>query len=135
MAKVSVKTALSRVLFLMYLVCIAFVCFMSSSSVPKMSVTLLGLPTDKIIHFLMFLPFPILFYLSFDHKKSGFLPSLGFATIALVLGCGIAAGTELIQGLLPTRAKDLYDFLADSSAVLCSSLLVLILDNTKGRRR
>lgn len=132
--KVSVKTALSRILFAMYLVCVAFVCFASSGSLPHLQVTIFNIPTDKIVHFLMFMPFPIFFYLAFDHKKSGFWPSLGWVVITIAVGAAVAAGTEFIQKFSTARTADIYDFYSDMAAVLLSSIIVLILDNG-GRRR
>ena len=56
----------ARILFAVYLAAVLVLCFgkfPSSEDVPKY---LWGIPTDKIVHFLMFLPFPVLAYLAFD---------------------------------------------------------------------
>ena len=59
----------ARILFGLYLVAVAVLCFArfpESEDVPK---SLLGIPMDKIVHFLMFFPFPVLTYLAFDRYR------------------------------------------------------------------
>ena len=120
------RVLLSRILFVLYLAAIAFLCLTSTSSLPQMKNTFLGLPTDKVAHFLMFLPFPILFYLSTEWKADKWWKALLYTAIILLLGCGVAAGTEYLQKLTPTRVADKEDFIADAIALGCSSLLVFI---------
>ena len=120
------RVLLSRILFVLYLAAIAFLCLTSTSSLPQMKSTFLGLPTDKVAHFLMFLPFPILFYLSTEWKADKWWKALLYTAIILLLGCGVAAGTEYLQKLTPTRVADKEDFIADAIALGCSSLLVFV---------
>ena len=54
------KTILARILFLLYLGAIALLCFMHVDKLPDVQKFIFGIPTDKIVHFGMFLPFPIL---------------------------------------------------------------------------
>ena len=54
------KSILSRVLFLMYLGAIALLCFISGEKIPDIQREIFGIPTDKLVHFFMFLPFPVL---------------------------------------------------------------------------
>ena len=57
------------VLFLVYVACVAWLCFGTfkpSSDIPR---SILGFPTDKVVHFLMFLPFPILGTFAFDFRS------------------------------------------------------------------
>jgi len=125
---VSTKTALSRVLFVVYLIAIAVLCFASFGSMSSIAREIAGIPTDKVVHFIMFLPFPILSYLSFDHPGKKWWKSLLFVLASLGAGCLVAWGTEFIQGQLSYRTKDLHDFYADSLALLISSVVVLISD-------
>lgn len=125
---VSTKTALSRVLFVVYLLAIAVLCFASFGSMSSISKEIAGVPTDKVVHFIMFLPFPILSYLSFDHQGKKWWKSLLFVLASLGVGCLVAWGTELVQGQLSYRSKDLHDFYADSLALCLSSIIVLISD-------
>ena len=64
------KTAriLKIVLFLVYVAAVAWLCFGTfkpSSDIPR---DILGIPTDKVAHFLMFLPFPLLGAIAFDFR-------------------------------------------------------------------
>lgn len=120
------RVLLSRILFVLYLAAIAFLCLTSSNSLPQLKTSFLGLPTDKVAHFLMFLPFPILFYLSSEWKADKFWKALLYTLLIFVVGCGVAAGTEYLQKLTPTRVADKADFMADAIALGCSSLLVFI---------
>ena len=52
--KKSNKLALG--LFLIYLAAVAYCCFGSFDGIQQVSPSLLGIPTDKIIHFIMFFP-------------------------------------------------------------------------------
>ena len=57
-----------RILLVLYLISILVLCFANLSSLPDVSNTLFGIDIDKVAHFLMFLPFPALFFLSFEGK-------------------------------------------------------------------
>ena len=46
--------------------------------------------------------------------------------VILMAGCGIAALTEIIQGMTSYRSKDLLDFRADSFSMAAASLVVFI---------
>jgi VanZ family protein len=82
---------------------------------------------DKIVHFLMFFPFPVLAYLAFDRYPGKRGASVLRTAAALLCGCAFAAVTELVQSRLPYRSGDPADFRADAFALLLSSVLVLIL--------
>lgn len=53
-------------LFLAYVAGIAWLCFGTFTPDPDIPRTIFGIPTDKCVHFAMFLPFPILGTLAFD---------------------------------------------------------------------
>lgn len=131
----STKTILARILFLLYLAAIAFLCFMHADKLPDMQKTLLGIPSDKVAHFLMFLPFPILAFLAYDHVTNKWWSALLFAAITFAVGAGIAWGTEYIQGFLPYRNRDMADLNADLLALGISSLGVFITDIANLPRR
>ena len=124
----STKTILARILFFLYLAAIAFLCFMHADKIPDMQKTLFGIPTDKVAHFLMFLPFPILTFLAFDHVTNKVWSAVLFAVLTFAVGAAIAWGTEYIQGMLPYRSRDVADFRADLLALGISTLGVFITD-------
>lgn len=124
------KTILARILFLLYLAGIAFLCFMHVDKLPDVQKYILGIPTDKIVHFGMFLPFPILAYLAYDHLTNKLGPAILFAVITLAMGLLIAYATEYVQGMLPYRSMEMADFKADALALCISCVLVFIIDVT-----
>lgn len=124
----STKTILARILFVVYLAAVAFLCFMHAEKIPDMQKTFLGIPADKVAHFLMFLPFPILVFLAYDHVTNKVWSSVLFAVLTFAVGAAIAWGTEYIQGMLPYRSRDVADFRADLLALGISTLGVFITD-------
>lgn len=134
LCKMTTKTLLSRVLSFFYLLAICFVCFESTGNLPSMQSSILGLPMDKVIHFMMFAPFPILAYLSFDHKPNKPGKSVLFIFLTILTGCAIGAATEIVQKILPTRAMDINDFYADAAAVVSVSVFVLVIDLFKHQK-
>ena len=67
------RAAVSRpiriVVFLVYVALVAWLCFGSFKPTPSIPRSLWGIATDKIVHFLMFLPFPILGTMAFDFRS------------------------------------------------------------------
>ncbi|MBQ9309839.1 MAG: VanZ family protein [Bacteroidales bacterium] len=124
------KTILARLLFVVYLAAVAFLCFMRVDRLPDVQKFILGIPTDKIAHFLMFLPFPILAYLAYDHLTNKVWNAVAFAVITLGVGLLLAYGTEYVQGKLPYRSMDMADFKADAIAIALSSIFVFFIDIT-----
>ncbi len=124
------KTILARILFILYLAAIAFLCFMHVDKLPEVQRTIFGIPTDKLAHFLMFLPFPILAYLAYDHLTNKVWSAVLFAVCTLTIGLLIAYGTEYVQGKLPYRTMDMADFKADAIAIAISTVGVFIIDVT-----
>lgn len=131
----STKTILSRILFFLYLAAIAFLCFMKVDKLPEIQRVIFGIPADKLAHFLMFLPFPILAFLAYDHVTDKPWRCVLFAVMNLLCGAAVALLTEYIQGLLPYRSRDLADFKVDLLAIGISTLLVFIIDICHTRNR
>ena len=122
-------TILFRVAFYVYLITIAVLCFGNFSSMPHVSKTILGIPTDKVVHFCMFFPFPILAFLAYDKFTGNWKSVIIFALVTLLIGCLVAAGTELGQAYLTKhRSGDTMDFLADFLALLTGSIIATWID-------
>lgn len=129
------RAIIFRILTILYVVAVAWLCFANLSKVPQMPRTLFGLPIDKVVHFLMFFPFPILAFLAYDHLTQTPWQALA-ALISICAIGGIFAGlTEIIQGQLSYRTKDINDFGADCLAIGLSGLLVFIIDVLKMRKK
>ncbi|MBO4585616.1 MAG: VanZ family protein [Bacteroidales bacterium] len=121
-----------RVAFYLYLAAVAVLCFGNFSNLPSVSNTILGIPTDKVVHFSMFFPFPILAFLAYDKLTGTRRSVIIFALVTFLIGCLIAAGTELGQALLTEhRSGDPMDFLADFIALLAGSGLATWFDLRK----
>jgi VanZ family protein len=129
------QRTIARILFGVYLVAVAWLCFGKLDSSQNMPTTLWGIPTDKIAHFLMFLPFPVLAFFAFDRFTERFWPSVLWTVVTFLAGSAFAAGTEYVQArLLPYRTGDPADFKADLLALAASSVIVLILDLSKQKK-
>lgn len=106
----------------MYLAIVGTLCFANFSSMPqiKTSITLLGIPADKLVHFTMFLPFNVLSVSAYKKQGQNILLPVVFSFIA---GCAIAAGTEYGQALLTSyRSGDPLDFVADFAGLLLGAI-------------
>ena len=125
----------ARIVFLVYLVVLLVLCFGQFSSTQDVPKFLWGIPTDKIVHFLMFLPFPILAYLAFDRFQGKRGSSLLWTAAVFGAGVLLAAGTELGQAWLTTyREGDPNDFLSDLLALAVGSVIVLIVILVKPKK-
>lgn len=112
------------VAFFLYLAAIAVMCFINGDSIPDMADTWWGLPSDKVAHFLMFLPFTPLSYLAFRNKESSFGIKLLILSIMLIIGCGLAYLTEIIQERLSYRTYDLNDWVSDGIGLVTGFTII-----------
>ncbi len=125
---------LIRIVFLLYIAAVFYLCFGNFSSLSGAPRHIWGLDSDKVVHFLMFFPFPILCYFSFRWPGAKVWHSVLFTLCILGIGCAVAAGTELIQGYLPYRSADRADFGADFLALCISTVITLIVALNKTLR-
>ena len=125
-----------QILFWLYVAGVLFLCFGHFDSTPSVPLDFFGIPTDKIVHFTMFFPFPILAFLAFDRFTDSVKSTLLFVGATFIVGLILAFGTEWGQAhLTKYRSGDSMDLLADTTALLLSSTLVAVLDIVKQRRR
>lgn len=126
---------LFRGLFLLYLAGVLFLCFGRFDNAPAVEWSFLGIPSDKLVHFCMFFPFPILAFLAFDQYTDTVPKTLAFVGITLVVGVLLAIGTEWGQAhLTDYRSGDPKDLVADVTALVLSSLLVTWWDIRKQKK-
>lgn len=126
---------IARILFVVYLVAVAWLCFGHFDSMPDVPRDWWGIPMDKIVHFVMFFPFPILAYIAFDRFTDKWWTSVLFVLVTFGVGALLAAGTEIGQARLTTyRSGDPNDWKADLLALGISSVLVLCIDLWKQRK-
>ena len=125
-----------QVLFFLYIALLLFLCFGQFQNMHSVPRTILGIPSDKVVHFCMFFPFPILAFLAFDQYTNTMRQSLLFSGITFVVGILLALGTEWGQAHLTRyRSGDTRDFLADSLALVLGSLIVLFWDIRKQKKK
>lgn len=121
-------TIIFNLLLFGYVATVGILCFANLNSLPDIDRFIFGIPTDKIVHFCMFFPFPILAFFAYDQKTDTVLKAVGAVIVIWAIG-GIFAGlTETIQGLLPYRSEDIGDFKADMLAITLSSIIVVTID-------
>ena len=123
-----------KVLFLIYVAAVLFCCFGHFNDFPKPTVSFLGIPVDKAVHFVMFFPFPFLAWLAFDRFTVKPWQSILFVSISFLAGCLLAAATEAGQSLTDYRTGDILDFAADVISLSVASLIVLFIDIRKQKK-
>ena len=128
------RSIIFTIAMVLYLAVVGYLLFANVeklSSVPKI---FLGIPTDKIVHFCMFFPFPILAYLAYDKLTDTPLKALAALVSICAIGAIFAGLTEIGQSLLPYRYEDISDFRADCLAIVLAGILTFIIDVSKMRR-
>ena len=121
------------VLFLAYLGLVVWCCFGNFGSMPNVQREMFGIPTDKVVHFVMFLPFVFLAYMSFASLPKRRSQSVLLALAALGSGALMAVATEIGQSFTTYRSGDSWDFVADARGLLLAFAVVLLLIVTKKR--
>ena len=129
-----VNKTIARIVFLLYLAVLMYLCFGKFQGIQQAPHGFFGIEGDKVVHFLMFLPFPILSYFAFPFPPHRAWHSVLLVLCILAVGSAFAAGTELIQDFIPYREADTADFTADFLALCLSSAAVLALDLNKTAR-
>ena len=116
---------------LIYIFAVMYLCFAHFNNLPDAPRTIFGIQTDKIAHFIMFFPFPILGFYAYDRLTD--TPLKAFAAIIILFSFGgIFAGiTEIVQGMMPYRTEDIKDFRADLIGLGLSSAIVFVIDVLK----
>ena len=128
--KIEMKSNLRKLytaFFCIYLIAVGLLCFLRPSSLPEVDIkTFLGIPVDKLLHFLMFLPYPILSGLVFIRKEQKMAVSIAILITLAVLGIGISYGTELIQARTGYRSYEIGDFYADITGIATGFIISTI---------
>ena len=115
---------ISFIILCIYIAAVAVLCFMKTDSLPSVELYFLGIPLDKIVHFAMFAPFPVLAYMTFWPSKAGKAGKLCVLMVIVAVGAGLAKATERIQSALGYRTGDPMDFLSDMTGILAGTLII-----------
>lgn len=113
-----------KVLFFVYLACVAYLCFGYSPEGVELPMFIFGIPFDKIVHFSMFLPFPILGPMAFAKKDRYWRALVFFFILAMIL----AFALEIMQTPLTDgrRTTDMWDYVANIAGVTSGVLIMAI---------
>ncbi len=114
------------ILFCLYLIAVAYLCFAKPDELPSVKPDFFGIPIDKMAHFMMFFPFPMVAYKAFRPKGENKGTRLLVLLIVYVVGMALAIGTEHIQGQLGYRSEDVQDFYADLIGISCSAAVTAV---------
>ena len=115
-----------KFLFVLYIIAVCVLCFADAPDMPEVDKFILGIPMDKIAHFLMFAPFPFLAHLAFGRSGGNANYRVRFALLTFLAGEVFALATETVQYFLPTRTMELADFLADTIGIaLCTVAMAI----------
>ena len=90
------------ILLLVYLGLVTWLCFGHFDGLPKVQKDFFGIPVDKVVHFLMFLPFPFLSFKTFDYLAKKPWQAVLASLVIFAVGCAILtlyAGAELPQDI------------------------------------
>ena len=109
----SIRRIISIIVFFLYLAAVAYLCFAKLEDVPQIDSTWFGLPTDKVVHMIMFAPFPPLAYLVFEPTGRKIIWKALLILAIIATGIGLAFLTEDIQSKLTYRTYDSKDIIAD----------------------
>lgn len=116
---------ISRILMSVYAATVCILCFMRLGNGIDMGSEWLGIPKDKIVHFFLFLPFPVLMYMAFHRHKGKPDRLVLFLLLSILIGAAAGAGIELLQMTTGYRSCDIMDFRADCIGLLCGSIAVM----------
>ena len=117
----------ARIVLVLYIAALAWLCFGDFSDVQDVPKTVFGLEIDKVVHFLMFFPFPFRVFFSFGKRGEKAWKAVFWTLVVFAIGCTLAGVTEIIQGELGYRTADILDFRADGISLAIASLITLIL--------
>lgn len=127
--------SLIKSLFFVYLIVIlSIMIFTINTEDIKAPDLLFGIEIDKVVHFLVFLPYPFLLWLAFN-KRFIKHRNLFICFLIPLTGLLFAIATELLQSLNPTRDFDIFDILANILSIIFASLVLNVIHFINDRSR
>ena len=123
--KIEAKYKIIKILLLLiYIVAVSFcLCYnFKGNNAFNIPSTIWGIPSDKVIHFFLFLPAPVLAFAAFHNKNipKSFL-------IVFVSTLTVAAIFEYAQRYTGYRTSDMIDFVANAAGIGAGTILSVIL--------
>ena len=120
-----IRNGILVIVFCIYMAAVFYLCFSNPDQAPQWPDMWLGLPVDKIGHFLMFLPFPLLGYMVLENDEINGWKRLLLLLGMITAGFAVAAGIEIAQSLLKYRSAETADLLADGVGLICGGLIAM----------
>ncbi len=122
-----VRQIISAIVFCTYIAAVAYLCLARPEDMPQVAELWMGLPVDKVCHFLMFIPFPVLVYMTLFPDKTEKAGNPLILLIIIAVGAGMAIGTEYLQALTAYREADIKDFYADAAGLIFGGMITTAL--------
>lgn len=116
---------IALVIFCAYIIAVILLCVIQTDNIPELPKSFLGIPMDKVAHFVMFSPFVLLGYSSFYPTRNEFWRKLAVLAILICLGCVFAYSTERLQAMTSYRSYDIKDLGADGIGILSGAIITL----------
>ena len=115
-------------LFVVYIVAVLSLTLLDlSDKTQELPKYFLGIPMDKIAHFLMYFAYPVVGWLMVSYNKRIKIGQKYVFACLIISGLAFAAFTETAQGLFTTyREPDPLDFIAHVLGILVGSFLIWI---------
>ena len=121
-------TAVSA-LFVAYIIAVLCLTLLNlSDKTPDLPKYFLGIPMDKIAHFLMYFAYPVTGWLLLNYNKNIKIGQKHLFACLIISGLAFAAFTETAQGLFTTyRESDPLDFVANIIGIFTGSITIWLL--------
>ena len=115
-------------LFLLYIAAVLCLCLINfSDTAQELPSFILGIPTDKLVHFAMFFAYPAVCWLMLTYNKRIKMRPGSVFPVMVITGLMFAAFTETAQGILTTcRTPDNMDFVADAIGIISCTIAIRI---------
>ncbi len=127
--------SLAKSLFFVYIIVILSIMFFTINTENiKAPDFIFGIEIDKVVHFIVFLPYPFLLWLAFNKRfiRHG---NLFLCLLIPLSGLIFAIATEFLQSLNPTRDFDIFDILANILSIIFASLVLNVIHFINDRSR
>ncbi len=130
-----ISNSLIKIFFFVYvIVIISIMVFTINTEDIKAPALIFGIEIDKVVHFIVFLPYPFLLWLAFNkrftrHRK------LFLRFLIPMNGLLFAIITELLQSLNPSRDFDFFDILANILSIIFASMVLNVIHFINDRSR
>lgn len=122
-------------ILVLYIIGLCFCCFWDFRGSIDFSTGWFGAASDKVVHFLLFFPFPILSYCAFPGMRDTGTRLTRFCIAVFVIGVAVGVATEVVQGWTGYRSRDSLDLVADCCGLAASVICLQVFEMIKRKRR